>query len=514
MPDVPTATVVPRKRRRLPLVWIVPIAAALLGAWVAVSKYLSEGPTITIKLDTAEGLEAGKTKIHYNGVDVGTVQKIQLSKDHRSVIATAQMAPDTEDFLVDDTTFWVVRPRISGATVSGLGTLISGSYLGMAIGHSEKSRRHFTALPAPPVVSEDVPGRHFTLKTANLGSLDTGTPIYFRRLQVGQVTAYKLDEDGKQLTVKIFVDAPYDRFVSDDTRFWHASGVDLSLSASGLSVQTQSLLSILVGGIAFETPPTDSPGQPAAADAAFKLYHDRAAAFRPAARDPQTYLLVFRQSVRGLADGAPVEFRGIRIGEVTDIQPRFDAATFDFSVNVTIQVDPARFGVDVTNLTTDDIVAAHRAAVDHLVGRGARAQLKSGSLLTGALYVTLDFFPDAPPAKIDWSQSPPQLPTQSGQLEGIEANVASIIKKIDAMPLEAIGTDLKNAIVELDRTLASAQKTLGTADDLIAPNSMLANELGNTFAELQRAAQSLRVLADYLERHPESLIRGKQEEKK
>src|SRR6185436_751591 len=172
------------------------------------------GPTITITLDTAEGLEAGKTKIHYNGVDVGTVQTIRLSDDHQHVIATAQMAPKTEDFLVEDTTFWVVRPRISGATVSGLGTLISGSYLGMEIGRSDKRKRHFTALAVPPVVTMREAGRYFELKTDTLGSLDSGTPLYFRRLQVGQVVSYSLDPDGNALSVKIFVDAPYDRFVT------------------------------------------------------------------------------------------------------------------------------------------------------------------------------------------------------------------------------------------------------------------------------------------------------------
>jgi paraquat-inducible protein B len=514
MPDVPVSRTVPKKQSRLPLVWIVPIAAAVLGAWVAVTRIMSKGPTITITLDSAEGLEAGKTKIHYNGVDVGTLKTIRLSDDHQKVIATAQMEPKTEDFLVDDTVFWVVRPRISGANVSGLGTLISGAYLGMEIGRSSKHQRDFVALSVPPVVTMRQAGRYFVLKTGTLGSLDTGTPIYFRRLQVGQVVSYALDADGNAITVKVFVDAPYDRFVTTDTRFWHASGIDVSLSASGLSVQTQSLLSILVGGIAFETPAHDPVAPAAEPNAVFTLFADRADAFRPAARDPQTYLLVFKQSIRGLTVGAPVEFHGITIGQVTDIEPQFDAKTLEFSVGITVQMDPARFGVEMRNMGDVDLVAAHRRAVDHLVERGARALLKTGNLLTGALYVSIEMVPDAPTATVDWSQTPPRLPTQSGQLEAIEANVASIIKKIDAMPLEQIGTDLRNAIVELDRTLASARGTLGTADQLIAPNSTLVTGLDNTMDELNRAARSLRVLMDYLERHPEALLRGKSEGKK
>ena len=250
---VPESRNVPKRRTRLSLVWFIPILAAVVGAWVAVTRVLSEGPKITITMKTAEGLEAGKTKIHYNGVDIGTVETIVLSEDHQHVILTAQMAPKTEEFLVEDTKFWVVRPRISGANVTGLGTLISGAYIGMEIGSSKEDRREFVGLEIPPVITGETPGRFFILKTKDLGSLDTGTPIYFRRLQVGQVASYALDPDGKDLTVKVFVQAPYDQYVNPDTRFWHASGIDVSLSASGLTVQTQSVLSILIGGIAFES---------------------------------------------------------------------------------------------------------------------------------------------------------------------------------------------------------------------------------------------------------------------
>src|SRR5215468_1750606 len=234
-PTVPESRAVSRKQTRLSLVWIIPIVAAIAGAWVAVTRILAEGPKITIVFKSAEGLDAGKTQIHYNGVTVGTITAIRLSDDHRSVVATAQMAPKTEDFLVDDSDFWVVRPRISGATVSGLGTLISGAYVGMEIGTSKQAKREFTALATPPVVTGDVPGRFFVLKAPDLGSLDV---------------------DGKSLNVRVFVRAPYDQYVTPDTRFWQASGINMSLSASGLTVQTQSLLSILVGGVAFETPAT------------------------------------------------------------------------------------------------------------------------------------------------------------------------------------------------------------------------------------------------------------------
>jgi paraquat-inducible protein B len=334
--SVPPSRAIPKRGTRLSVVWLIPIVAALAGAWVAVMRILGEGPKITIVFQSAEGLDAGKTKIEYNGVEIGTVTSVRLSEDHQRVITTAQMAPKTEEFLVDDTHFWVVRPRISGANVTGLGTLISGAYVGVEIGASKVDRRDFVALETEPVVTGATPGRFFWLKTTDLGSLDTGTPIFFRRLQVGQVASYKLDKDGKLLTIQVFVHAPYDQYVNPDTRFWHASGVDVSLSASGLKVQTQSVLSILIGGIAFETPATGPVAPPAEANTLFTLYGDRSAAFEPAAQNPQTYELIFKDSVRGLTVGAPVEFRGIQIGQVSDIRAQIDLKSFQFSVPVTI----------------------------------------------------------------------------------------------------------------------------------------------------------------------------------
>src|SRR5579862_634428 len=405
--SIPESRNVPKRHTRLSLVWVIPILAAIVGAWVAVTRVLSEGPKITITMKSAEGLEAGKTKIHYNGVDIGTISTIELSKDHRHVILTAQMAPKTETFLVKDTKFWVVRPRISGANITGLGTLISGAYLGVEIGSSKEDRREFVALETPPVISGDIPGRFFILKTPDLGSLDTGTPIYFRRLQVGQVSSYALDKDGKNLTVRAFVQAPYDQYINPDTRFWHASGVDVSLSASGLNVQTQSFLSILIGGIAFETSSTDQVLPAAEENAVFTLFANRAQAFNPPPRSPQTYQLVFKESVRGLTVGAPVEFRGIPIGEVADIRAQIDLKNFEFSVPVTIRLDPTRLGVRILGQTSGaDLESVRRRLIDSLVAHGVRAQLSTGILLTGAAYVSLDFFPGAPRAAVDWSQEP------------------------------------------------------------------------------------------------------------
>jgi paraquat-inducible protein B len=503
----PESRAVARKQTRLSVVWIVPILAALVGAWVAVTKIMAEGPKITIVLDTAEGLEAGKTKIRHNGVDVGTLTTIRLSDDHQRVIATAEMAPKTEGFLVADTTFWVVSPRISGANVSGLGTLISGSYIGMDIGTSHDKKRDFVALATPPVVTGNVTGRFFVLKTPELGSLDYGTPLYFRRLQVGEVASYALDDDGRSLTVKIFVNAPYDRYVTAETRFWQASGVDVSLSASGLTVQTQSVLSILVGGIAFETPETGTALAPAEPNTNFTLFNDRTQAFKPPRGDPQTWVLVFSQSVRGLTRGAPVEFRGIPIGDVVDMRAHFDPAAGAFTILVTVHVYPELFAQHSDAMPTD--LETRHKAVDSFVAHGLRAQLQTGSLITGGMFIALDFFPDATPATIDWSQQPVRFPTTPGELEAVEAKLVHIVSKLDKIPLEKIGDELSMALVHLDQTLVSAHQTVDTADKMIAPDASLRIDLSNTLQEVSRAARAIRVLGDYLERHPEALIRGK-----
>jgi paraquat-inducible protein B len=514
---VPESRALSRSGTRISLVWVIPIVAAVVGAWVAITRIESEGPKITIVFGSAEGLEAGKTKIEYKGVEVGTVTSIRLSSDHRRVLTTVQMAPRTEDFLVEDTQFWVVRPRISGANVTGLGTLISGAYIGIEIGASRHEKRDFMALETPPVVTGEVPGRFFVLKTTDLGSLDIGTPVFFRRLQVGEIAAYALDKNGQFFTLKVFVKAPYDQYVALNTRFWQASGVDMQLSANGLSVQTQSILSILIGGVAFETP-ASGPVLPAAAEnSVFVLFGNRAQAFEPPVRNPQTFELIFNESVRGLTPGAPVELRGIKIGEVVDIRAQVDVKTLKFSVPVIIDLDAQRLGVKVVDLKQGaDFAAVRRRLIDSMVAHGVRAQLQTGNLLTGSAFIAFDFFPGVPPAAVDWSQNPPQLPTTPGQLEAAEKSLGNIVKKLDKLPLQQIGDDLQKSLADLDLTLVSARSTLdkasttlATANGVVEPSSAQMQEVAQTLQELRRAARSVRVLTEYLEQHPEALIRGK-----
>ena len=529
-PELPEAVATRRSRWRMQVVWLVPLVAVLIGGWLAVKAILEQGPTVTISFETGEGLDAGKTKLKFKNVDIGVVKSVTLSGDHRKVIATAELAKDATGLLVDDTRFWVVRPRISGGTVSGIGTLLSGSFIGMDVGASTKSRRDYTGLESPPVIATGVPGRQFVLKGDDMGSLDVGSPIYYRRLQVGHVTSYQLDANGKGVTMNIFIDAPYDKYVKEDTRFWHASGIDVSLDTSGVKVNTESLVSILIGGLAFQTPDETADQPEANANTDFALFRERAEAMAQHDRIVDEYVFNFRQSVRGLTVGAPVDFLGIVVGEVAAIHTRFDPATRSFSIPVEIKLFPERFtshyaaGGAGGRVTND-----RRQLAQWLVDHGMRAQLRTGNLLTGQLYVALDFFPNAPKAKMDWSANPPEFPTVPGGLQSLQDSVTTLLAKLNKIPFEGIGNDAHQTLRDADallkqldadvapqatQTLAAAKAALDSANNMLQPDSAVVKNTGDAMKELARTAAAFRTLADYLERHPEALIRGKQEDKK
>lgn len=536
--SLPTARVDTPRRFRIPLVWVIPLVAALIGVFLALHTWYQQGPDITIRFKTGEGLEAGKTRIKYKDVDVGQIDSVTLAEDGSYVIAGARLARSADHLLVDDTRFWMVSARVSGSAVSGLGTLLSGTYVGLDAGKSAEARREFTALDDAPVVSFDVPGRYFTLHAETLGSIGIGTPVYFRRMQAGQVTGYRLGEHGKRIEVRVFIKAPYDRFVTDDTRFWNAGGVDVKLGADGVQVNTESLTSILAGGLAFLTP-ADSPDEPAAAERAFRLFATREEAIRRQVDERQHYVLRFTESVRGLSVGAPVDFRGITIGEVIAIQPQLSPASAEISMQVEVSLQPGRLRTPGSKshlpagATSED--AAFRAFVDQLVAKGLRAQLRNGNLVTGQLYVALDFFPGAGAARPDWAASPPRLPTQRGSLDELQTTLMRIVGKLDKLPIEEIGTDTRKLLASLQRsvdeteallkridnltdgevrsTIVEARSAIADTRKLIASDAPLQQDLRASLQELGRAAQALRHLADTLDRHPEALLRGKPEEK-
>lgn len=538
-PELPVAVVAPPRRFRIPPVWIIPLLTALIGLFLVVRTHYEQGPTITLEFKSGEGLEPGKTRIKFKSVEVGQITAVTLSEDSSHVVATARVAREAARLLVEDTRFWVVNARVSGGSVSGLETLLAGPYVGMDAGKSTLERRAFVALESGPVIAMDVPGRAFTLLADSLGSISVGTPVYFRRIPAGQVTGFQLGALGKRIDVQIFVKAPYDRFVTADSRFWNASGVDVKLGADGVEVNTESVASILTGGLAFQTPDgaNDEPAPPAHS---FRLFADRAAALKQPHLGAQTYLLRFSDSVRGLSVGAPVDFRGIPVGEVTAIRPEIDTRTVELGLLVEVAIYPERMqgqpDAGARALAGKDYRDRDfRAFLDKLVAKGLRAQLRSGNLVTGQLYVALELFPHAAPGRVDWGGPQPRLPTQRGSLDELQTTLQRIVDKLDQLPLDALGKDTRRALAGLTRTLGEAEGLLKRLDSLaggdvrdtvqearaaiaegrrlVASDAPLQQELRASLQEVARAAQALRQLADTLERHPEALLRGKPEEK-
>jgi paraquat-inducible protein B len=498
---IPEAAPAPH-RRHASAIWLVPVAAAAIGIWLAARAIIEKGPDVTITFATADGLDVGKTTIRYRSTVVGLVRKIELTKDRKGVVVTARMERAAEPLLVDGTRFWVVRPRIDLAGVSGLGTLLSGSYIAVDPGPSTTKREAYAGLDQPPTITSDVAGKRFVLKGDDLGSLDVASPVFLRRKKVGQVTSARLDRTG--VTVEIFVDAPYAQYVTTGSRFWHESGVDLSFDARGLKVETQSVLSILVGGVAFEGGPTD--GKPAAGGAKFKLFRDREAATRQEDQRTERYALRFERSVRGLAVGAPVDLLGLNIGEVKSVDLELDPVKAGFEAVVSIAIHPDR--LHLRGGRPGDTVTSTRALLDKLVARGLRAQLRNANLLTGQLYVGLDFFPRAPPARLDWGQEPLLLPTTGGGLDELQGSLTRILAKIERLPTDQLGRNAVAITEELAGALGDARRTLGAAQQVLSSDG-LPRDASDALTELGRAARSLRALTDYLERHPESLLRGK-----
>lgn len=553
-PNVPA----PRRQRQrdwVPsLIWLIPIVAAVIGIALMAKIIFDRGPEITISFRTGEGLEAGKTKVKFKEVDIGEVRTITLSENRTQVLVTVQLSKDAEGFTAEDTNFWVVRPRLGVSGVSGLDTLLSGAYIGADAGISEETSKEFTGLEVQPAVTRDASGKQFKLHADDLGSLDVGSPVFYRRIKVGRVSAYELEEDGKGISLRIFIDAPYDKFIGVNTRFWHASGLDFEVNSNGFKVDTQSLVTVVLGGLAFRSI-DDTPGALAKENTMFQLAQNKTQAFLPPDGEAVTAVLHFDQSIRGLTPGATVDFRGVVLGEVKSVGIEWDSVRRKFDMPVVIEIYPSRLGRKYARDKAHSPYTQQQR-IQFMVSRGLRAQLRNANLLTGQLYVALDFVPDAAkvarPAK--GSASPQitlepgaivEIPTMPNGLDELQSQISKIASNLSRVPFDEIGRDVQQSIATLNKTLTSAEKlaqtlnqdiapevsaamkdvrttlananrtlsnvdhTLSNADRTLADDAPLQQDLRQTLQDLSRAATSLKVLTDYLEQHPESLIRGK-----
>jgi paraquat-inducible protein B len=536
---VPEAEV--KASRGISIVWLVPLVAAVIGIWLAYTTLQERGPTITITFDNAEGLEAGKTKVKFKDVEVGTVENVRLSEDLKHIVVTAEMVKDAESYMTEGTRFWVVSPRLGAGGVSGLGTLLSGVYIGVDP-EPGTAAREFVGLAEPPLITSDTPGRHYMLRAATRGSISRGSSVYFRGIDVGQVVDYTLADDNQSLDIQVFVRAPHDQLVQDNSRFWNASGFRISMGAEGVQVATESVQALLTGGIAFDTPMSASPGKPSPENTVFALYDSYESVTQAGFTKKVPYVVQFDESVRGLSAGAPVEFRGMRIGTVSDVGLQIDVATESVRIPVTIEIEPQR--IKFTGSTGDNPYDdTPYVLMEKLVERGLRAQLQPGNFVTGQMLVDLGFHPNTAPAKLGRSGEYPEIPSVPSEIDALTASASGILTELAALPLTELVEDLRSTVQHVDalvsspRTgetlealkvtatelqtmvqtidrqlgplLAQAQGTLASADAMVGANSQTRYDLNSMLQELAGAARSIRVLTDYLERHPEALIRGK-----
>lgn len=527
--DLPEARI--QVRRRPSIVWLIPLLAALIGAWMAVRAYAETGPTITITFQGAEGLEAGQTRLRHKDVDIGKVTAINLSRNHKHVVVTAELKREAAGLLSENSRFWVVRARIGTSGISGLGTLLSGAYIGMDPGKPGEATRfahEYVGLESPSIDTTERNGALFKLRAEKLGSLNLGSPVHYRQIRVGEVVKFDLEKQGGSVAIGIFIDAPYDSLVRMDSRFWDAGGVDVTVDGNGLRMHSDSLVDLLLGGISFENPMSLDASGAAPPGQVFWLYANREKSFEKVVLDRHYFVVNFNESVRGLTRGAPVEYQGIQVGQVEDFKLEFHPGSPFGKIPVLIALEPERFA------PPGKPGASSKSILKGLVQRGLRAQLKTASLLTGSLFVDLAFHPEAPRRGIERYgkyEELPTIPSTMGAMTNLVGNLTQFAERLQKLPLEEIGEGLraslpalKAALTEatglmkkLDQqslpqaqaTLAQAQTTLASLEQVLRTDSPTQQELRRALEEFNKASRALRDLAETLERHPQSLIFGK-----
>lgn len=518
-----TASVKPR--RKVPVIWLVPIVAAVLGIWVVVYNYMTQGPEITINFATAEGIQPGKTKIKSLSVELGVVDSVELTEDLDRVVVKAQLERFAKPLLREDTQFWVVRPRIGPGGISGLGTLLSGGYLRLEAGTGKAGKRKFDGLDRPPVTAAGAPGLKVVLESARAGSVTAGDPVLYRGYRVGSVETADFDPGSQRVTYDLFINEPYDALVSRNTRFWNASGITLRAGAEGLEVQLGSLQSLLVGGVAFDLPDGVIAGAPAQDGDSFSLFANLDAVNRKSYDNYIDYVVSFTQSIRGVRPGAPVEYRGVRIGSVQRVMISELSTTetpgAGDPIPVLIRIEPARIGLP----DTAGSVARVKEMVKLGVPGGLRASIQSGNLLTGSSIIGFDYFPDQGAAELGEFAGYVQIPTVSGGIAGLEQKLNQLLAKLNDLPLGSAVNQLNATLVSLRETVDSVRGALNSDEareitasinsalseinatlDAISPDSPTGDRLNRTLGDLNQTLRNLESLTRTLSDKPNTLI--------
>lgn len=507
-----------RQKRRVSAIWIIPIVAFLLGIWMVIFNLQSQGPEITIVFSTAEGLEAGKTKLKLRNVEIGLVETVVLGDDLESVVVTAQVEKEAEPLLREDTQMWVVRPRIGKGGVSGLSTVLSGGYIQIAPGQSSNERSKFVGLETPPVTPAGTPGKALTIISDRAGSIGVGDSILYKGYRVGSVETEEFDVEKNGMEYGIFVKAPFDDLVTTSTRFWNVSGLSFTAGADGIKASTGSLDTLLMGGVEFGLPLAVDHGEEVASGMQFLLYDNYAAVNERPYQHGIEYVVEFPQSVRGLKPGAPVEYRGLSAGHVERVMMSEMATQGDRgdgrAIPVLIRLEPARLNFP----DTEDGISLLQDALERGVEGGMRATLSTGNLLTGSLYVAFDMYPDQPKASLGDYAGRTTIPTIESGLGGLEQRVAALLDKINDLPLDQTLAELQGTLASLNQVLAgdgmqslpsSMDATLKQLQQTVASfsgDSELQSRLLPTITELDRTLASLREVLDTIAEQPNALI--------
>lgn len=479
-----------QKVRNWSPVWIFPIVTALIGAWILFYHYSHQGPEVTLITTNAEGIEGGKTTIKSRSVDVGVVESAILTDDLTHVEIKARLNAGMEKLLHGDSVFWVVKPQVGREGISGLGTLLSGAYIELQPGKKGVQPAEYQLLDSPPLAPPDAKGIRVILDSKKAGQLSPGDPVLFRGYRVGSVETSTFDTQKRTISYQLFINAPNDRLVTGNVRFWKDSGIAVDLTSAGMRVEMGSLSTLFGGGVSFDVPEGLDQGQPVAQHTAFKLYDDQRSIQDSLYTDHIDYLMFFKDSVRGLQPGAPVEFRGIRLGTVGKV-PFFapgmrQVLDDDYRIPVLIRIEPERL-INQVGDTPD--IAQH---IDGLMKRGLRGSLKTGNLVTGALYVDMDFFPKEPPLKeIREFGGYKIIPTVSGGLAQIQQRLMETLDKINNLPLNPMIQQATNTLSESQATMRRLQATLDNLNKLTASQSMqqLPQDMQKTLRELNRSMQ-------------------------
>ena len=506
--------------RRISTVWIVPIVALAMGLWMVIYTLQSQGPEVEIVFSTAEGIEEGKTKIKFRNVDVGLVESAGLGEDLESVLVIAQFEKDAAPLLREDTQFWVVRPRIGKGGVSGLSTLLSGGYIQIAPGTSDKRENEFVGLEEPPQTPAGTPGLRINLTSERAGSVSAGDPILYEGYRVGWVESEAINPGSRLMTYQVFIEAPYDEYINTASRFWDVSGVSLSAGADGIDVRLGSIETLLMGGIEVGRPEGVPPGNAVQPGATFKLYGSYAdVTLRPYLHSVE-FVAMFPQSVRGLKPGAPVEFRGLPFGRVErvmleELMQGGPTGESGRPIPVLISLTPGRLELPDSEAGVEEL----RNTISQAIGRGLRATLATGNLLTGSLYVSIDSYPDAPKAEAGvMYEGRPTIPTIESGLGGIEHRITLLLDRLNELPLDETMTELNGTLAsvntmfateEMQSMPAGLEAALGevqTALASISGDSELQARLLPMVTELDRTLTSLRKVLETLDEQPNSLI--------